>query len=97
MALDFEGCSDNEALRNWFLFILETPSIQEDLIACKTQEEFADSVMDLSRKHGFSFPREALDETLSGSGVDHFPDLEKTDRWTHKLLQVGWSPLGYSR
>ena len=30
-------------------------------------------------------------------GLDYFPDVEKEDRWVHKLVQMGWSPLGYSR
>ena len=95
---EFAGfCSDNEELKDWFRFILTSPATQEVLMASDTQEQFADMLMELSVHYGFNFPREALDETLGGSGIDHFSGLESEDPWVHKLLQMRWSPLGYSR
>ena len=95
MTLDSEGCTDSEDLKNWFLFILENQVIKDELMKCTTRETFADRIFELAKKNHYLFTRDQLDETFDPFEKQEMPHIE--DPWIRKLLEMGWSPLGYSR
>lgn len=95
MTLDHDGCTDNESLKVWFKSIFENQSIQNELIACETKSEFIERAMELAQLNGYIFPIEALNETFCE--FERFDTPDEEDLWIRKLLEMGWTPLGYSR
>jgi hypothetical protein len=96
MTLGSDGCTDNEDLKNWFLFILKNQNIKDELVECSTKEEFVDRIFELAKKNNYLFTRPELEETFDPFGEIPLSS-EEEDKWIQKLLEMGWSPLGYSR
>jgi len=101
MALDNNGCTDNEELINWYHYIFESESITKTLLNINDRASFINELMILSSKNGFNFPRDALEETFFGAGnnweEEELTEMEIEDKWVRKIMTMGWAPIGYSK
>ncbi len=95
MSLKSDGCSENIDLQKFYQNLLKNNEQRAKLINCATIEDFSRSIMELAKEQGYVFSRQELDETFSpfGGGCD----IVMGDQWIQKIMEMGWSPLGYSR
>lgn len=90
--------SSNRDLVLFYKLCLTDEVLQNRLLPCVTRDDFCKVACELGMDRGLYFTFEDVHESVSNSKASNaFDDVVFNNAWEHKIVSMGWAPLGYVR
>jgi len=90
--------SSNKDLVSFYKLSLTDKTLQNRLLKCATREDFCKVSCELGIERGLYFTVQEMLETVHYSKDSNaFDDVVFNNAWEHKIVSIGWAPLGYIR
>ena len=86
------------AVKNFYKFTFQNEDVQKYLMKTSNTKEFSTLCVQVAEQFGYIFSKEEMDFTITPlKDSNASENIDFGSPWINKIMEIGWTPLGYSR